>query len=142
MGLLEWLIVAGLFAILEILTTGFLLIWVALAALITGAITTVFNLQIQMQILAFTILSTVLLLFTRKLADRVKPSKQMKTSYEKVIGKTGVIIEEYDEITGKGIVKVNGDTWSLIADESLEKGTKVKVIALKGVKLQVERIEK
>ena len=58
-----------------------------------------------------------------------------------MIGKTAVVTEKIspNEI---GKVKLRGISWSAISNDEIEKGSKVRVLDIEGVKLIVELLEK
>ena len=65
-----WLIVALIFGIIEIATVNFYTIWLAIAAVIT-AILSVFGLGIPGQILAFSLISLLLVLLSEAIVRKV-----------------------------------------------------------------------
>ena len=69
--------------------------------------------------------------------------KKTADSMKKVLtDKKAKIIEEIDQIEGFGKVKVNGETWKAIADNStatFEIGETVVIKAVDGVKLIIEK---
>lgn len=134
-----WLIIAGILLIIEIFTHGFLVFWFSVAALIT-TIVSIFTSNILIQILVFTIISIVLLFFTKKFSEKIKKTDTSKKfNAESVIGETGVVIEEVSELNF-GVVKVGGSKWTAIAkDDTIEVGHEVIVKKIDGVKLVVER---
>ena len=135
-----WLIVAGICFVIESFTIGFLVFWfgiVALAALVAS----LFISNIWIQSLIFIIVSSLLLIFTKPLVKKfVKEKDIIPTNVYSIIGKEGIVVESIDTINGVGKVKVNGELWSATSLENIEKGTKVKVLKVNGVKLEVEKI--
>ena len=63
-----------------------------------------------------------------------------KTNLDRVIGMKGVVTENISELK-VGEVKVDGKRWSAISKDFLEKGSLVRILKIKGVKLEVERWE-
>ena len=64
-----WLIAAGIFFIAEIMTVGFMIFWLGVAALVVTVISLfVDNVFIQMAI--FVVLSAILLLLTRPFVEK------------------------------------------------------------------------
>ncbi len=136
-----WLILAGVFIIIESITTGFFVFWFAVGALI-ALIVSLFIDNILIQAVVFIISSALLLVLTKPLVKKfVKNNETVPTNVFRLIGKEGVVLENIDSINGTGKVKVKGELWSATSDENIEKDTKVKVISINGVKLKVEKVE-
>lgn len=138
-----WLIIAGVCLIIEIATVGFLVFWFAVAALIT-CILSLFIPNVIAQTVIFILISVLLILFTKPLTDKITKKDNVVTNSNKVIGKEGTVTKEINSSTGSiGQVKVSGDTWSAIAQNSndpIPVGSTVKVLNIDGVKLIVEPI--
>ena len=138
-----WLIATGIFFVLEIFTTGFLIFWLGLASLIAMA-TSFITESIIIQTIVFVAFSTIFMVFTRPLLNKVfkiKDSKIKPTNIYSIIGKKGIVVEDIDDIDYSGKVKVNGELWSATSSEDLKKGTRIVVTEVDGVKLKVEQIE-
>lgn len=138
-----WLIIAGVCFILEIATVGFLVFWFGVAALITCLIS-LFVPSIIAQTVIFIILSIILILLSRPFAKKIGRKDNVVTNSNAIIGKEAIVIKEIDGKTGKvGQVKVLGDTWSAICEDSnivVPVDSTVKVSKIDGVKLIVEPI--
>lgn len=139
---LLWFLLAIIFAIIEITNSSFFIIWFglgALAAMVTSLLTT----SITFQSLVFVVVSTILLLMTRKFTSKMTRGNVTATNVDAVIGKIGIVTETIPNIDSPGIVKVDGETWSAIsADQtSIEKGSKVKVLQVRGVRLIVQKFD-
>lgn len=134
-----WLIVSGVFLIAEIITTGFLLFWLAIGALIT-MIVSLFTDNIIIQSSVFLLSSTALIFATKPLVRKLFNSKDNAiTNAYSIIGKMGVVSQEIDSVKNIGQVKINSEVWSAKteSDSPIPKGTKVKVIKIDGVKVVV-----
>lgn len=136
-----WLIVAGVFFVIELLTTGFLVFWIGLSALVAMVLSFfISNLVIQTAI--FVALSIILMIFTRPLVNKFVKNKDMvPTNIYSIIGKKGIVVDDINNIDYTGKVKVSGELWSAISDSNLIKGTHIIVSEIDGVKLKVEKIE-
>ena len=134
-----WLIVAGICFVIESFTIGFLVFWFGIGAL-AALVASLFISNIWIQSLIF-IVSSLLLIFTKPLVKKfVKEKDIIPTNVYSIIGKEGIVVESIDTINGVGKVKVNGELWSATSLENIEKGTKVKVLKVNGVKLEVEKL--
>lgn len=134
-----WLIIAGVCLIIEIFTTGFLIFWFSIGALIT-MITSFFTSNIIIQTAVFVISSTILIFATKPFIKKfIKDEDTIKTNVYSIIGKTGIVTQEINPIQSKGQIKVAGETWSATSkDENLIlKDSEVKVLEIQGVKLIV-----
>ena len=135
-----WLIVAGICFVIESFTIGFLVFWFGIGAL-AALVASLFISNIWIQSLIFIIVSSLLLIFTKPIVKKfVKEKDIIPTNVYSIIGKEGIVVESIDTINGVGKVKVNGELWSATSLENIEKGTKVKVLKVNGVKLEVEKL--
>ena len=139
---LIWLIIAGICLIGEIITVGFLIFWLAIGALL-AMIVSLFTSNIMIQTAVFVISSIILIFSTKPLVKRfAKGNPNVKTNVYSIIGSTGIVIEDIDSVNGTGQIKVSGETWSAIGenDINIPKGTEVKILEVKGVKVIVSPI--
>ena len=135
---LIWLIVFAVLIIVELATMGLTTIWFAGGAVI-ACVVAAFNLPIWLQIVAFLVVSVLLLYFTRPIAVKYFNKSRTRTNIESMIGKQAVVMSEIDNIQGIGQVKVNGMDWSARSfdDVTIPAGKVVVVRAVDGVKLLV-----
>lgn len=132
-----WLIASGIFFVGEIFTTGFLIFWFGLGALLT-MIASLFITNIFIQATIFVISSTLLIFLTKPLINKFVSKKTVATNVYEVIGKKGIVTQEINPITGKGQVKVGNEIWTAISDETLPLDTHIEVLKVEGVKLIVK----
>ena len=136
-----WLGIMIVSIIVEVATPSLVAIWFAPAALIS-MILSFFNIHVAIQIAVFVAVSAVLmLLFYKKLKDNLD-SKIEKTNLDAIIGKVGVCEEDIGEMN-PGRVKVGGMSWSAFTENGavINKGEKIRVISIEGVKLLCEKAE-
>ena len=135
-----WLILAGFCFVLEIYTVGFFVFWFGIGALI-ALVSSLFISNLFIQITVFFISSCLLLLLTKPLMKKfVKNNETKPTNVYSIIEKEGIVLEDIDNINSTGKIKVQGELWSATSDTNIEKGSKVKVISVNGVKAKVEKI--
>lgn len=137
-----WLVAAGVFFIVEIMTVGFLVFWFGIGALL-AMIVSFFTSNVIIQATVFIVSSTLLIFTTKPFVKKfVKNNDTAPTNVYSVIGKKGKVIHEIDNIQGTGIVKVAGEEWSAICNgnTTIPKGTEVEVLEVRGVKVLVEPI--
>lgn len=135
-----WLIVAGIFFIGEIATTGFLIFWLGVGAILAMLVSFITD-NIIIQIAVFVITSIVLILLTKPLVKKfVDNKKTVVTNSYSLIGQKALVTEDIDSVKSKGQVKVNGEVWSAKSaeDELIPKGTEVEIAEITGVKLVVK----
>lgn len=134
-----WLIISGIFFIIEIATVGFLVFWFAIGALF-AMVVSLFTSNIAVQTTVFILSSTILLFFTRKFVNRVtKKENEIQTNAYSIIGKMGIVTKDIDPIEGKGQIKVGTEIWSAKSadDRKIEKGAEVEILEIDGVKAVV-----
>ena len=122
-----WLILSGIFLIIEIITVGFLIFWLSIGALF-AMITSFFTDSVLIQTSVFVISSTILIFAT-------KP-------FVKKFAKNGLVIKEIDSVQATGQIKVEGEIWSAVCKDNtiIPKDSIVKVQEIKGVKAIVTPI--
>ncbi len=138
-----WLIIAGVCLVIEIMTTGFLVFWLAIGALIS-MIVSLFTDSILIQTAVFVISSAILIFATKPFVKKFAKTKDVKTNAFSIIGQNGIVTKEIDSINAKGQVKIDGETWSAVGKDDMDipKGTEVEVLEIKGVKAVVTPVKK
>ena len=141
MTVMYWLGAAAIFVVIEIITMGLTTIWFAGGALV-GAVMAAFSLPLWSQIIAFVIVSVILLILTRPWALKYLNSRTVRTNADSLIGQTALVKETINNMESKGFVQLNGQDWtarSFEAGEIIPEGSEVIVKEIRGVKLIVER---
>jgi membrane protein implicated in regulation of membrane protease activity len=137
-----WLIAAIVFFIGEVVTDGFCLLWFSVGALV-ALFFTLFTDNIIVLFAIFLAVAMILLISTRKLTENFLNSrKKVESNVNALIGKKAKIIEEIDQIEGFGKVKVNGEVWKAITEDSsttFDVGETVVIKAIDGVKLIISK---
>ena len=137
MDILIWVFIAVVFLILELITTTFFLVWFAAGAAV-AAVLNYLGFDVYVQFIAFAIVSLILILSTRKFADRITPEPTKKTTAERLIGKHGKIIRKLED--KNYIVNVKGEEWSAIAENDLDIDDEVEITGIESIKLIVKKI--
>lgn len=128
----------GLF-LLEAATLGLTSIWFAFGAIVAGILAAV-GCSFFLQVVSFLVVSVICLLFTRPLAKRHLNSRTEKTNAESLLGCTGVVTEDIDNLLAKGQVLVKGQYWTARTENDsmlIAEGAKVIVKKISGVTLIV-----
>ena len=118
---------------IEVFTTQLISIWFAISALINLFLVSM-HVGLKWQLIQFIVTGTILLLIFRPLAKKLQPKFQPMNAADGIVGKTGTILNDQR-------VKVDGQSWKYATDMKLDAGDLVKVIALNGVTLQVQKIK-
>ena len=135
-----WIVVFAAALIIEAASFALVSIWFAagaLGALIAAAAGAPF----WVQLIIFGVLAGLLLIFTRPLLKKLFPHKFIPTNSELEVGKTAVVIEDIDNETGKGRVRLGGVNWAAVSadGEKISVGVTVRVKEIRSAKLIVER---
>lgn len=130
---LIWIVAAAGLAVGEILTAGFILGPIGLAALL-GALVAGLGGGAVAQLVAFLLGSLGSLLIVRPIAKRhLRTPPPARTGTAALIGETAVVLERVDADGGR--IKLAGEVWSARAfdhDEAFEPGQRVTVIEISG----------
>lgn len=138
-----WLVIAGIFTIVEIATVGFFIIWFGVAAVLTALFSLFMPEAYMVQVVVWAITSILLVLFTKKFTDKVKPETTATNVYS-IIGKRAVVTTAINNENGTGQVKVDGDVWSARTEnyeETIPVGEHVEILRIDGVKVIVKKLE-
>ena len=138
-----WLILAGIFLIIEIITVGFLVFWFAVAALI-AMVASFFIHNVIAQASIFVIASALLLFVTKSFVQKItKKDDVIKTNAYSIEGKVAKVIVDVDPVEGKGQIKINGETWSARSynDTVIPKDTEVLIEKIDGVKAVIKPLK-
>ena len=135
-----WLALFIILVIAECATVGLVSIWFAGGALVAmflamaGADTT-------LQVVAFLVVSLILLVSTRPIAMKHFNNKKTKTNCQSILGEVVRVTETVDNFLQTGATFTDGKEWTVRAAEDgmiLEKGSAAEVVAIEGVKLIVK----
>lgn len=136
----HWLILAAALAGIEILTPGFFFIWLGGAALVTSGVALVApGLSWENQVLVFALLSAVSVLGWYRFRHRLvikSDDMTLNRRGEQLLGRSATLSEPI--VNGRGQIRIDDTVWRCEGDD-LEAGTKVKVVALRGAVVGVEK---
>lgn len=134
-----WAIVAILFVIGEIFTSGFAFICFAVGC-IGGAIAAAAGAILEWQLGIFAIATFVAFLLVRPLLRRLSAKDEVATNADALIGRTAKVTECI-EVGGKGRVAIDGDIWQAVSNESTDivEGEWVEVLSRESIILTVKR---
>lgn len=137
-----WLILAGVFLLLEAMAPGLTVIWFAGGSLI-AMILAMFDVSLTIQIVVFFVVSFILLWLFRDRALKKMNPRVVKTNADAVIGKHGVVRKTIKPLM-PGEVFIYGKVWTATTkhEEEIKEGTEVLILGIEGVKLIVKPVEK
>ena len=128
-----WLIVAVVFGIGEILTTGFFLAPFALGAVAATAVSAV-GAGFVLSGLVFLVVSTTALVGLRPIARRhMRLPAQLRTGTAALVGRHATVLEQVNH--SSGCVRLDGEVWTARPydeDDVIEPGTRVHVLEIRG----------
>ncbi|HEX8066134.1 MAG TPA: NfeD family protein [Thermoleophilaceae bacterium] len=128
-----WLVAAAALAGGEVLTIGFFLGPIALAALL-ACLVALAGASLPLQVAAFVAGSIASLAIVRPIARRhLQTPPQIRTGTARLVGERAVVLERVDADGGQ--VKIGGEVWSARAydeDEVMEPGARVEVLRIDG----------
>ena len=133
-----WMVVAGLFLVLELCTAALCSIWFVAGALV-GLLACALGAELWLQILLFFLVSGVCFTVMYPRIKKHLNQKKTATNADMTIGAICVVTQVIDNISGTGTVTVGGKTWTArsVTGEVIEEGRMVRAIRIEGVKLMV-----
>ena len=137
-----WIVLAAAFIIGEIFTAGFYLFPFAVGTGVAGLLT-LLGLPSWLQWLAFVVVSGGLVVFSRRLAEKLTKEPPERVNADRLIGHVGVVIEAINPVTDAGRVRVKKDEWRATStdDSAIEENARVRVVKVEGAHLVVEKAE-
>lgn len=139
-----WIIVALVFFIIEMFTTGFAIACLSFGG-VAAAIAAYFGADIKMQFLWFAILTFIAFIAVRPVIMKLffkKPEEELKTGVDALIGKEARVSERIDPDKGTGRAVVGGDDWKAVPEDGksvYEKGEKLVVTKVESVIITVKK---
>jgi membrane protein implicated in regulation of membrane protease activity len=128
-----WVVIAVALAVGEVMTAGFVLGAIALAALLP-ALAAAVGLGIAAQLILFTAGTLASLFLLRPLAQRhLRMPAAIRTGTKALEGARAVVLVRVDDTGGR--VRIGGEEWSARAyfdDQVIEPGTRVEVAKIDG----------
>jgi len=137
-NLIVWGVVFVIMVVAELMTSQLISIWFAAGA-VAAFVSAFFVEEMWIQLIIFVAFSIVLLVATYPLLKKFRVDRSQPTNLELEIGKTAVVIEEVENDTGKGRVRLNGVDWKAVSQDGnvVPKDSIVKVEQVQGSKLIV-----
>jgi inner membrane protein len=133
-----WFIIAGILFIAEMLSITFYMLWLGIGAVVGGLIALFAPDALLLQVTVGAIVSLTLTFFTKRISKNFREAKGFTDTVDMLVGKKGIVMQAITS-EANGIVKVDGDTWTAIADDPIDAGEKVIVIKRNSTILQVKK---
>jgi membrane protein implicated in regulation of membrane protease activity len=133
-----WMILAVLLGIGEIIIPGVFLIWVAIAAALTGGIAMATGIGLASQIVLFAVLCLIATWGGRRwYADNPVDSQDpmLNDRVARLIGETVIVVEPIT--AGQGRVKIGDSVWNARGPDAAA-GVWVRIVGAEGATLKVE----
>ncbi|WP_245294132.1 NfeD family protein [Methylobrevis pamukkalensis] len=140
LGPWAWWVFAAVLAGVEILLPGTFFIWFAAAAVVVGALALVVDLGWQAELLLFLLLAVVAALVGRRwYGTRSRPSDEAAPTLNDraggQVGRTALLEEPL--VDGIGRIRLDDTVWR-VEGPNLPAGTRVRIVSVRGGRLQVE----
>lgn len=137
-----WFIGAFIFLVIEIFVPGFIMGSMGLGCLL-ASLGAFLGLPLWFDIILAIIGFFLGLMLLKPLLRRLGHTTTVKTNAEGLIGRTGVISETIDPVSGTGRIRIDGDEWKAISQngERIEKDMTAEILALESIVVTVRRLE-
>lgn len=143
-----WLILAALFIVAEMFTSGFVLLWFGVGALVAALLALTGLVGLPFQIIVFLAVSVALTVASRTIFERVlmrgSPGQGLKMGMETLPGRTGIVVSASEGVTREAAVRVFGSTWRAFPAEDedpLREGEQVQIERVEGASVYVRRVD-
>ena len=138
-----WVIIALIFVVVEMFTTGFAVMCISFGCLF-GAVASALEWAIEWQLLAFAVGTALAFITVRPLVYKFfyKKSPEVKTNVDALVGRRAIVTERIEGELHPGRVKIDGDDWKAITldDVVVEVGEAVEITAINSIIVTVKKI--
>ena len=142
-----WAILGAILIVAEIFTTGFVLLWFGIGALVAALAAFIGIDSIVVQFLIFASISIALTAASRTIFinyfSREKTGQSLRSGVDALPGKIGTVVSSSKGALQEGAVKVFGSTWTAYpapGEPPLEAGERVCVESVEGASIYVKRV--
>ena len=138
-----WLGLMILFLVMEANTVSLVSLWFSLGS-VAAIVAALLGAKVWVQLVVFFGVAAVALCCLRPLLKKYIKPKIVPTNVDAMIGSTGYVTDDIDNINAKGQVKLGGMPWTArsTTGEVLTTGTLVQVDRIEGVKAFVSVVDK
>ncbi len=143
-----WTVLGVILIVAEVFTTGFVLLWFGIGALVAALAGLIGIDSLPLQFLIFAIVSIALTAASRTIFAKYLPAHQadntaLKMGVDSLPGRVGIVVSSSHGALNEGAVKVYGSTWTAYpaeGEEPLEAGDRVVVDRMQGASIYVRRV--
>ena len=138
-----WLIILVIMVIIEIATMGLTTIWFAGGAMVAFLLA-LFGVSFKIQLVAFLVVSFVMLAATRPIAMKHLNLNRTKTNIDDLTGKHAIVSKEINNMKEQGQIVLGGIEWiarSIEENTIISVDTEVEVVEIRGVKAIVKPVK-
>jgi membrane protein implicated in regulation of membrane protease activity len=142
-----WSILGVILIVAEIFTSGFVLFWFGVGALVAAFAGFIGVENLAIQFLIFAVVSLSLTAASRTIFvnyfSREKTGDSLRSGVDALPGKIGTVVSSSQGALNAGAVKVFGSTWTaypVAGEEPLEAGERVCVESVEGASIYVKRV--
>lgn len=139
MYFIAWLVLFVILLVFELITMGLVSIWFAIGAL-AAALVAAIGANWLIQALVFIGISVLVLIFIRPFAANYINNHVEKTNVESIVGKSGKVTCDIDNVNASGTVVIDGMDWTARSaqGEIIKAGATIEVLSVEGVKVIVK----
>ena len=136
-----WLVLLILSLVAEGATAAVTSIWFTAGALV-AMVAAMLEIDLWVQIVLFMVVSVGLLIALRPILKKYINPRKVRTNIDSVIGSQGVVLEQIDNISGTGRVKLGGMEWAArsASGATIAAGEVIVVEKIEGVKVFVSTV--
>src|SRR5262249_54548156 len=142
-----WAVFGAILMVAEIFTSGFVLFWFGIGALVAAFVDLIGIHNVGIQFLIFAVVSIGLTAASRTIFlnyfFRDNKGDGLRTGVHSLPGKIGTVVSSSHGALNEGAVKVFGSTWTAYpaeGEQPLEAGDRVEVIRVQGASIYVKRV--
>jgi membrane protein implicated in regulation of membrane protease activity len=142
-----WTILGAILIVAEIFTSGFVLLWFGIGALVAAFAGLVGIDSLVLQFMIFAVVSIALTAASRTIFinyfSREKTGESLRSGVDALPGKIGTVVSSSKGALHEGAVKVFGSTWTAYpaaGEPPLEAGERVCVESIEGASIYVRRV--
>lgn len=134
-----WVTLTAFLLVAEIFTAGFFMLPFGAGAGV-AALLNYLDVSLALQWTGFLLVSVVLFISIRRVVDRITHEPPVKTGANRLVGKTGLVIEELVPNSSVGQVRIEREEWRADAPGQplIPVGARVTVTAVEGTHLVVK----
>ena len=142
-----WSVLGAILIVADIFTTGFVLLWFGIGALVAALAAFIGIDSLVIQFLIFASISIALTAASRTIFinyfSREKTGESLRSGVDALPGKVGTVVSSSKGALHEGAVKVFGSTWTAYpapGELPLEAGERVCVESVEGASIYVRRV--